>query len=231
MIIIAIIIFVAAGYIYKIKNNRSDVSTSFKTEKANTINTESQQLLSKILATADFQNSFKDGQQKVVINVYNPTNKLFKGFVSVNIKNQIDESIGRDSIEVNLIPGGKTWAIIWAKPGGTMIDYQTSGGFTKFTGEKSSVPYDIVLEKPGNNYQTIFLTVSNISVNALTEVIKEFRSKYTKDTVLGFQLYFYTDNTTAKTGDIDKAKANYSANYYNGHSELFIYDSGETVKI
>lgn len=194
---------------------------------------ENEELLKQIKVESEIQDLI-NGKQKVVVFVTNNSQMLFDGSVLVDLYDVSDKGSGGDTIFVEkLVPGGKTWAIIWGKPGAKKAKYNISGNFSKFEAPKSTLEYEVANTKPGLNYQTFFVVVPKIEEKGLVDIVKEFRNKYTKQSVLGFQIFFFTkDNLTeAKNGKLGSEKANYSVNYNNGHSDLFISESGKSIKI
>lgn len=193
-----------------------------------------QNMFDAIKIEADFQ-EVSNGKQKVVVYITNnDTQASFTGSVKVEVKSVTNKVLGWDIIYPDkLPPNGKTWAIIWAKPGGDRIETEVSGEFEEMRMEQPGTKFDIVSTASGLNYQTFYVVVPKIEAEELTSIAKAFRKTYTQDAVLGFQVYFYSEQNRkkAEAKDIDSAEANYATNYKSGLSELIIYATGKRIEV
>jgi hypothetical protein len=191
--------------------------------------------LSKIKVKVDFQDLLNDeNKQKVVVYITNTSEYQFDGSVYVDL---IDASgIPKDGDVIfveKLAPQGQTYSILWLKPQGLKYSTKIKGSFTRIPIQNSKFPYEIVNTKTGLNYITFCVVVPQIDKDGLIQVVKEFKSKYNKDNIIGFQIYFFTDkqSVNAKAADYESADANYAANYSSGLSELSIFDEKGTIKV
>lgn len=211
--------------------------TSFvnpQTEMEKPVPNDKQKMLNAIKAEADFQDIL-NGKQKVVVYITNNnTHASFTGSVKVEVKSVDNKVLGWDIIyPEKLPPNGKTWGIIWAEPGGDRIETEVSGEFEEMNVEQSGAKFDIASTVSGLNYQTFYVVVPEIEAEELISVAKAFRKTYTRDAVLGFQIFFYSEQNRkkAEAKDINSAEANYAANYNNGLSELSMYATGERIEV
>lgn len=110
-------------------NNDTEVSDAENTEKI-----DNGLHLDKISVSAEIQDVFNEGKQKVVFSIKNESDYTFDGDISVKLKDSQDKTIHRDIIFVEkLDPGHQTHSVVWAKPGSVKYEYSVSGSFTQFT--------------------------------------------------------------------------------------------------
>jgi hypothetical protein len=94
--------------------------------------------------------------------------------------------------------------------------------------------YELVYTQPGNNYDSFCVVVPTADKNNFINIIKEFKAKYTKDSLsTGFQIAFFlpSNKSEASQGDCTNAKAIFHENYNTNLSELDINDTNETIKV
>lgn len=215
------------------------LSTSSTTEKVN-VDIEQENLeydieeYDKIKVEVDFQD-VHNGKQKIVVYITNTSDLQFKGKVSIDIFDIQGKYAGYDTITIDsLAPGGKTFGIIWGKTGSEKIKYRIYGRFNKVqvTGRKEK--YTILFEQTGLNYITFYVKLEKKDKEYIINIIKEFRQIYTKQSMVGFQIYFYSPEYKGEKGQkpsIMYYYAHYTCNYNNGHSELSFWDTTERVNI
>lgn len=103
------------------------------TQNQNQIEIDNEELLKQIKVSAEVQNVFDEGKQKVVFAVKNESDYVFNGTVSVKLKDLLDNTVYRDLIFIeDLNPKLQTYAIVWAKPGFVKYEYSVDGNFKVF---------------------------------------------------------------------------------------------------
>lgn len=103
------------------------------TQNQNQIEIDNKELLKQIKVSAEVQNVFDEGKQKVVFAIKNESDYVFNGTVSIKLKDQLDKTVFRDLIFVeDLNPKLQTYAIVWAKPGFVKYEYSVDGNFKVF---------------------------------------------------------------------------------------------------
>lgn len=136
---IIITIFFALFIIISFSDTDSNIQSTQKVEitqnqNQNKIEIDNKKLLTQIKVSAEIQDIFNEGKQKVVFNVKNESDYTFDGNISVKLKDSQDKTIHRDIIFVEkLDPGHQTHSVVWAKPGSVKYEYSASGSFTQFT--------------------------------------------------------------------------------------------------
>jgi len=135
--IIIITVFFALSIVICSTDTDSNMEPTQNTEitqNQNQIEIDNEELLKQIKVSAEIQDIFNEGKQKVVFNVKNESDYTFDGNISVKLKDSQDKTIHRDIIFVEkLDPGHQTHSVVWAKPGSVKYEYSASGSFTQFT--------------------------------------------------------------------------------------------------
>lgn len=187
--------------------------------------------LKKIIASADFQN-VTDGKQKVVLTVENSSENIFDGEVKFRATDTDGLYISGDTVYIEeLLPGLQTKAITWIKLGASDSDFNVSGSFTEADIIEND-KYEIVRSEPGNASQTLFV-ITEDDEEQLIEITKELRERYDSDSMVRLAVFYYSEEnkSDALEGQLDSSFADYSANYTNDYSELYISSTSEWVEV
>lgn len=114
-------------------SNMEPTQNTETTQNQNQIEIDNEELLKQIKVSAEVQNVFDEGKQKVVFTVKNESDYVFNGTVSVKLKDPLDSTVYRDLIFIeDLNPKLQTYAIVWAKPGFVKYEYSVDGNFKVF---------------------------------------------------------------------------------------------------
>lgn len=193
------------------------------------------ELLKNISVSFDYQDVI-DGKKKVVMTVTNNTDYVFDGTVMATFQDDTGSVAGTDGLmEKKIANNSETTVILWGKEKATSADYKVNGSFSEPKQDaQTKNDYELVSTLKGQDYNSFYVVVQKIDKDSLVNIVKEFRSKYTKDTLAsGFQIgFFLPDNKSDATNqDFSTTKAMYHENYNNGLSELYLQDTDEKIEV